>query len=120
MNIHSVIANKISFAISEAQSRGLLPEGNIPDGFLERPQKTGRGDFATTLPLKLARFMKMKPLDIAHILETSIDLKPELERIEIAEPGFINLFLNQNWLLSQVEMILNHGNKFGESTFGQN
>ena len=120
MNIHSVIANKISLAFSDAQSRGLLPEGNIPDGFLERPQKPGRGDFATTLPLKLARFMKMKPLDIAHILETSIDLKPELERIEIAEPGFINLFLNQNWLLSQVEMILNHGNKFGESTFGQN
>jgi len=120
MNIHSVIADKILLAFTDAQHMGFLPEGSIPDAFLESPQKTGRGDFATTLPLKLARSMKMRPMEIANILESRIDLNPELERVEVGEPGFINLFLNQNWLLSQVEMILKKGNKFGESSFGNN
>jgi arginyl-tRNA synthetase len=118
MNTHSVISEKILLAFTGAQSIGILPEGNMPDGFLERPQKVGHGDFATTLPLKLARFMKMAPMEIAKILESRIELYPELECVEVIEPGFINLFLNQKWLLSQVEVILKSGNRFGESSFG--
>ena len=48
-------------AAKQAQERGLLPTMVLPDSPLEHPQNPDHGDYASTLPLKLARSARQSP-----------------------------------------------------------
>lgn len=106
-------------AALEAQSRGLLPPIAIPKIVLERPQNPEHGDYASTLPLKLARAARTNPLDIAQSLASLIQLPKGIERIAVAPPGFINFSLSGDWLTSQVEEIISAGEEYGDADLGK-
>ena len=69
---------------------------------IERPEDKAHGDYSTSVALKLAKMFKMAPMKIAENLQPRIfRLKPDLfDKIEIAEPGFINFFIS--YLLSLI------------------
>ena len=114
----SLIASRVTEALAEAQAGGSLPPAPVPGGVVERPQNAEHGDFATALPLKLARSMHMSPLEIAERIATRIALGTELERVQVAPPGFINLALSPEWLRDQVEAVLTAGERYGDSVVG--
>ncbi|MGB3130003.1 MAG: arginine--tRNA ligase, partial [Dehalococcoidia bacterium] len=60
------LASCLEQALSEAQQRGDLASATLPDILIEHPQNPEHGDFASGLPLKLARSMKMSPMAIAE------------------------------------------------------
>ena len=106
-------------AANEAQRRNLLPPIAMPEIVLERPQNPEHGDYASTLPLKLARAARMNPLTIAENLASLIQLPKEIERIAVAPPGFINFSLRNDWLTAQVEDILSAGGEYGNVDLGK-
>lgn len=78
---------------------------------IEHPEEASLGDYATNIALQLK-----KPA--TEIVEK---LKPDLfEKVEVAEPGFINFFLSKEYLQKQVSEILKEGEKFGQLDFGKN
>jgi arginyl-tRNA synthetase len=111
--IKDELANLIEKAAIEAQRSNLLPPLELPEVVLERPHNPEHGDYASTLPLKLARAARMDPLAIAQNLAGLIRCPGEVESIAVAPPGFINFSLSSDWLTAQVEAIISAGEDYG-------
>ena len=72
MIIRRCISRLIESALENAVREGRLPAAPFDDLFIERPQDPSHGDFASSVPLKLARLMGVSPLQIAEILVSFI------------------------------------------------
>ena len=64
---------------------------------LERPGDSAHGDYATNVAMRLAGARKQPPLAIAEELVAQASALPQVERAEIAGPGFVNLWLAPSW-----------------------
>ena len=117
--IKDELAILLEKAAIEAQRSNLLPPIAMPEIVMERPQNPEHGDYASTLPLKLARAARMDPLIIAQNLVNLIQRPKEIERIAVASPGFINFSLRSDWLTAQVEAILSVGEEYGNIDLGK-
>ena len=86
-----------------------------PRPTLERPKKAGFGDYATNAAMLLAPAAGKPPRDVAALLATDLEarLGSDLERVEIAGPGFLNLFLSDRWCVGAVAHVLEAGDAFG-------
>ena len=93
---------------------GELPAIVTNDASVERPQNPEHGNFASSLPMKLARQIKMPPTDIARIISNHMTPTDLIRNTQIAPPGFINIFLNKSWLLGQVREIQKNKDYFFE------
>ena len=75
-------------------SAGLLPGADLPDWTLEPPKSRLHGDYATNLAFLLAPAAKKSPRQVAELLVGHLPPAPEaIARVEIAGPGFINIFV---------------------------
>jgi len=113
------LARCLEQALSEAQQRGDLASAALPDVLIEHPQNPEHGDFASGLPLKLARAMKMAPMAVAEMILAHIVPPPQVDRIWVAEPGFINFTLRDDWLSREVESVLAAGESYGDIELGK-
>ncbi len=64
---------------------------------LERPSDPAHGDYATNAALRLAGTRRQPPRELALQLAALAAELPEVERAEVAGPGFVNLFLADSW-----------------------
>jgi len=106
-------------AASKAQELGKLPSVTLPEIVVEHPQNPEYGDYASSLPLKLARATGLNPLTIAQDMVELIAPSPEIGSIAVAPPGFINFTLKSDWLTRQVGSILVAGDSYGNIDLGQ-
>ena len=113
------LATCLQQAVTEAQREGSLVAVTLPEVVIEHPQNPEHGDFASGLPLKLARTAKEPPLVIAEKVAKHISLPPEIDRFAIAPPGFINFTLRDDWLAEQVEFVSAAGESYGNLTLGK-
>ncbi len=113
------IAGLVEQALKDAQEKGVLPRVAAPEITVEHPQKPEHGDYATGLPLRLARSMSMSPMAIGEKLAGLIPPSDEIEKAEVAPPGFINFTLKNRWLTSQVEVIREQRESYGNVDFGK-
>ena len=105
--------------MQEARTSGLVPPGTAVDVTVEHPQSEEHGDFATSLPLKLARALRMSPLEIAQRIAPLIPPADAVERVWAEPPGFINFSLKPAWLASQLEGIIAEGDEYGNIDLGK-
>ena len=105
--------------MQEARTSGLVPPGTAVDVTVEHPQSEEHGDFATSLPLKLARSLRMSPLEIAQRIAPLIPPADAVERVWAEPPGFINFSLKPAWLASQLEGIIAEGDAYGNIDLGK-
>ena len=113
------LAKCLQQAVLEAQQKGDLASAALPEVLIEHPQNPEHGDFASGLPLKLARTMKMSPMAIAEKVSEHIVPPPQIDRIWVAEPGFINFILRDDWLCMEVESVLDAGESYGDIELGK-
>jgi len=116
------ISKLIQNSIKELQKKKVLPVFEIPKIEIKHPKEKRHGDYATNVAILLAKTLKKNPMKIAEILKLQmLDFKPAIfEKIEIAEPGFINLFLSKNYLQKKVKEILKKRERFGKLNIGKN
>ncbi len=106
--LHHELELAIHSALRAAQAAGDIPDFAIPAIPVSAPKRSGQGDLSYPA-MGLARFARMKPLDIANCI---VERMPELdfvEKIEIAPPGFINCTLSEAYLKRQVDKIIAAG-----------
>ena len=111
--IRDLIVEKIRQAVEEANRDGILRLDTMPDIAVEHPSNPEHGDFATSLPLRLARVVRISPMKIAEELVEFISAGDEVERVSVAAPGFINFHLKDSWLAGQVDVIREAGQSYG-------
>jgi arginyl-tRNA synthetase len=117
--IKQQIAQAVAEAVRRAQQAGDLPAVVLPEIVIDRPQRAEHGDYATGLPLQLARAARAKPLDIGRMLARHLPPSDAIERVEVAPPGFVNFHLSDAWLARQVEEIVAAGPAFAQIALGQ-
>jgi len=87
---------------------------------IERPRHKKYGDWSTNAALIAAPLIKKNPMDIAQAIEKNIDdTKGFLDKVQIAPPGFINMFFKKDWYYQVIERIEDLDEKFGELDIGK-
>ena len=118
MLMRDTIAGAVAGALEQASRDGALKVDAVPEIEVERPNNPEHGDFATNLPLRLARAARANPLQLAETLAARIAAGPEIAAVTAAAPGFINFRLSETWLQEQVEAVRAAGDAFGNSDRG--
>lgn len=118
MQITDTLATLVAEALDAAQASGVLPAAGDVDIKIERPKLAEHGDFSTSLPLSLARSMRMAPLKIAEAISNAVPEHAIVGGVTHAAPGFVNFTLSTEWLQSQIEVIRDAGNDFGSVDTG--
>ena len=72
---------------------------------LERPKDSAFGDYATNVALQRAKELGRPPRELAEELAAKVVELPDVERAEVAGPGFVNLWVSDAFLVGAVEEI---------------
>ncbi len=115
-DIEQTLKGEIKAAIIASS---LADEADIPAINLEKPKEKSHGDFAANIAMQLARIAKKAPRQIAEDIVAHLDKeKANIEKVDIAGPGFINFFMKDNFLSDIVPLILKQGKDYGRSNAG--
>lgn len=100
MNIQAILSDKISAAMQAAGA----PEGS--DALVRQSAKAQFGDYQANGVMGAAKKKGMNPRQLAEQIVSHLDLEGIASKVEIAGPGFINIFLEPDWIITQVEQAL--------------
>lgn len=115
--MHDIITQHLAKALREALTGAGLP---IPDDVAwEVPRDEAHGDYATNVAMTLARPAKKAPRQIADAIVTHFPKSGIVERLEIAGPGFLNVFLDPDWCAAALKDVLAAGDGYGTSEAGR-
>lgn len=97
MNVYKVISDNVKSKLMEIDGvADVLPS----DVAIETPKIRDFGDFSTNVAMMLARPLKKSPRDIAEMILPKISEIPFVEKVTVAGPGFINITLKNDFLMS--------------------
>ena len=113
--IKSDINNILESAIRSAIEIGELPISEVPEIPFSPTKTPEHGDIATPIALGLAKQAKMAPRTIADTIVKHVNQNkhPSIRKIEIAGPGFINVYLSNEWLFDIIKEIVSLKENFG-------
>ncbi|MFQ6028773.1 MAG: arginine--tRNA ligase [Dehalococcoidia bacterium] len=117
--IRDTILRLVSEGVEKARQEGIIQLETVPEIQVEHPGNPEHGDFATSLPLRLARATRINPLNLAETLVEHIPGSLEVERVAAAPPGFINFYLSDRWVQQQVEVIRQADREYGRVDVGE-
>lgn len=86
---------------------------------LEIPKDKAHGDFACNVAMMLAKPLKTAPRKIAEGIVAHLAQDKNIEKVEIAGAGFINFYLNNNYLYSVLGAIEEMGEEYGKIDIGK-
>jgi len=119
--IHQQIRKVVEDAFAACARNGSLPEVELPEIPVEVPREKGFGDFSTTVVMQAAKQLRMPPGKAAEILIQAMDLADTyIDKAECAGPGFINFYLNRQWLYDALRLIQEKKENYGELDIGKN
>ena len=94
----------------------------IGDGArLERPPRPDFGDYSTNAAMLRAPTEGKPPREVAAALADELKqrLGHDVERVDVAGPGFLNLFMSDGWFRRMLATALEHGEHFGRGEAGE-
>ncbi|SDJ26242.1 arginyl-tRNA synthetase [Pseudomonas delhiensis] len=100
------IRQLIQHALASLVEDGTLPAGLTPDIQVETTKDRSHGDYASNIAMMLAKPAGMKPRDLAAKLVAALPANPQVARVDIAGPGFLNFFQDQAWLAASLDAAL--------------
>ena len=106
--LHNCLKEALQKLIDEQNITNFTP----PVYVVEKPKNKNHGDYATNLPMQLAKILKEDPLSIANKIKDKFDAD-NLEDISVASPGFINFKLSKTWLENEIIRCIELKNNFG-------
>ena len=92
---------------------GVLQADCDIDPQLERTRSPEHGEFASNLAMVLAKRAGLPPRELAQAIIDKLPRSRQVDRAEIAGPGFINFYMNHVALTGVVNNILYHGAHYG-------
>jgi len=92
---------------------GRLAEAEVE---LERPRDPSHGDYATNVAMRLAPLRGRPPRELAEELADAATGLRQVERAEVAGPGFLNLFVTDAWYAGALGEVLERGRDYGAGT----
>jgi arginyl-tRNA synthetase len=121
MNVFQLFTEHVRSAVSALAQTGTFP--NPPDLsriVVEPPREVSHGDLATNAAMALAKDAGLKPRELAEKIAAELRKRPEVTKVDIAGPGFINMTLDPAVWRNALAAILKEGAAYGRSRVGIN
>jgi arginyl-tRNA synthetase len=120
MNVHALVHARIVSALEALQCEGSLPAGlDFANVEVSPPRDAAHGDLASNAALVLARAAKMKPRDLAEKLAEKLRTLLDIETVEVAGAGFLNMRFTPRFWQGVVSAILKEGAAYGRLDLGR-
>lgn len=109
--VKQTLVEEIKKSIQQAQ---LADMNEMPEIKIEIPKDNKNGDYSTNIAMVLTKIAKRNPREIATAIVDNLDTTAaQVEKVDIAGPGFINFYLDSAYLTAIITEAINKGNKFG-------
>ncbi len=113
------LSELIQQAVEVLVKDGQLGSDVTPAIQIDRTRDPLHGDLATNIALTLAKAAGMPPRQLAELICAALPASPNIEKTEIAGPGFINFFLTKASNTAVITSILAQAQDFGTNSSGQ-
>ena len=113
------IAELLQKAVETLTAEGVIPAEAAPTVEVEPARDRNHGDFASNIALKAAKPAGMKPRDLADRIVAALPGDDAIRKVEIAGPGFINLFVSHASQFDILRTIREQGREFGRQDLGR-
>lgn len=117
--MNQAIIKGLHQAITVLINQGELAPDSLKRIALQRTRDRSHGDFACNIALMLAKQVGKKPRDIAQQIIAQIPSTAEIQKVEIAGPGFINFTLCETLHSAVIGQIKTQGQAYGCTDIGQ-
>ncbi|NLY79207.1 MAG: arginine--tRNA ligase, partial [Lysinibacillus sp.] len=120
MNAVEQLQQSIKDALKAAVDKaGLVEEGAQYNIHIEVPKDKSNGDFATNLAMQLTKLAKKPPRQIAEAIVENLETEgTDIEKVEIAGPGFINITVRKDFLAEIIKAVKEQSENYGRSKAG--
>src|SRR5690625_4055072 len=121
MNVLDQVEKTLKEQLAAAvEACDFMTDEKVPDIQLQKPREKEHGDFATNGAMQLTRMAKRPPREIAEQIVAKLDYEAaQVERGDIAGPGFINFYMKDDFFANIVATVLEQGEHYGETNYGQ-
>lgn len=113
--MNTAIQSALDTALDSLKQQGLLPQDFQNNSSLSRTRDRSHGDFASNVAMIAAKAAGQKPRDLAEKILAALPQVEVIRKAEIAGPGFINFFLNDDQRFAVLDQILSQAQQFGRS-----
>ena len=116
--IKEYIKNSLLLAVDFLQKSGVLSQESLniaQNTLISAPKLAAHGDFCINTAMLLAKLEKKSPLDLAKIIACELAKDLKFSTIEIANPGFINIFVAPELLCDVVKLVLTQNINYGQT-----
>ena len=101
--------------IQERLGKGVLTLGidfKTEDIKVESTNDSSHGDYSSNVAMQLSGILGKSPREIAQVLVDAFEKGEEIEKVEIAGPGFINFYVSNQYLVNEANEILRLGEDY--------
>ncbi|MGH0003038.1 arginine--tRNA ligase [Pseudovibrio ascidiaceicola] len=118
MNIFADFAERVNSVVKGLDLAADAPELDLRRVTVEPPRDAAHGDLATNAAMVLAKQLKMKPRDLAEKIAEGLRADSEVDAVDVAGPGFINIRVNKVLWERVLADVVAKGNAFGSGSRG--
>lgn len=109
----SIVAVLIEESLAKLPEFAKLARGLAAESTVERTRDASHGDFASNIAMRLAKPAQKSPRDIAAAIIEQLDDNDQVNKVEIAGPGFMNFYLSPAAYHRELQTILDQGVCYG-------
>ncbi len=120
MDIFEDFSQRLNKALKENFDIEELADNLLEKIVVEPPREATHGDISSNIALILAKPLKKNPREIAQIIAKYFENDKDIEKIDIAGPGFINFWLKEEFLYQTLSSILELKDNYGRANIGKN
>ena len=107
--------------VIEASIKKAELANDIPEIKIEIPKDVKNGDYSTNIAMVLTKIAKRNPREIAQAIVDHLDAsKAHVKKVDIAGPGFINFYLDNQYLTDIIPEAIQKGDQFGKAEASKN
>lgn len=115
MNIINQVKETLIEEIKASIIKSKLVE-TVPEIKIETPKDPANGDYSSNIAMVLTKLARKNPREIANQIVENLDTnKANVKKVDIAGPGFINFYLDQQYLTEIIKTALTKGETFGQT-----
>ena len=119
MNVFNNFSGFVNNELAALKVEGLLPKGlDTSNVSVDPPRDATHGDITCNAAMVLAKPAGIKPRELAELLAERLRTYSDVEDIEIAGPGFLNLRLTVQFWHNHLRSVISAGDSYGNSRIG--
>lgn len=85
---------------------------------VEVPRDKSNGDLSSNIAMKISN--NRNPIEVANIIKAELEKDKMFDNVEVANPGFINIKFNKEYIYSNIFNVINEGSNYGKNNIGNN